>query len=466
MNREFNKEKDIHDGICLALFILCLLCFFILNGRRSYVMSDPLPENIIIDGTEEVVPTFDPNHETVTVLPTTSSKVTVSKVNYSTSKKEESVYDCKQDVFVIQQWIESLLASLKGSNHPDLLFIQNQLEGYQIELSKMNLSYSRVQEIRAEIKELENQISELNDMLLSQVLVHLSSFTIYSSKEYQTEVEEMVTYLPDFYPKSDFLMTLHQFDTVYVSSIEEFISAINSELVLEVHLQKDLNFTNDLIIQASKKIDGEGYSFGGTNIIISNTNVDFANLNLLEGTMIRTYSSHVSFNAVHNIYETVQFPSIIGFDSILTGEVTTFIEEDIIYGYLEKYSDTVSVYCLEDFINALQNPFITNIVLECNFSLSSDIIVSRAIVIDLNGYSIDFGTYQVEGNITWLGLESIAPDEKIPVEEVEDDDSSFEYLDENSEQIEIDESISDDISVAVDDSFDSENLQKDEITAI
>lgn len=466
MNREFNKEKDIHDGICLALFILCLLCFFILNSRRSYVMSDPLPENITVDGTEEVVPTFDPNHETKTVLPMTSSKVMVSKVTYSTSKKEESVYDCKQDVFAIQKWIETLLTSLQGSSYPDLLSIQNQLEGYQIELSKMNLSYSRVQEMRAEIKELENRISELNRMLLSQVLVHLSSFTIYSSKEYQTEIEQMITYLPDSYPKSEFFMTLHQFDTVYVSSTEEFISAVNSELVLEIHLQKDLDFTDDFRIQTSKKIDGEGHSFGGTNLIISNTTVDFTNLNLLEGTMIRIYSSRVSFSAVHNIYETVQSPSIFGFDSILTGEVTTLIKEDVVYGYLEKYSDTTSVYSLEDFVNALQDPFITNIVLECNFSLTSDIIVSRAIVIDLNGYAIDFETYQIEGDITWMGLESSIPDENIPVEEVDDDDSSFEDLDENREQIETDESISDDISAAIDDSFDSEILLEDEITEI
>ena len=61
MNREVDKEKDIHDGICLALFILFLFFLLIMIGRRSFVLSDPLPdEQLVIDGTEEILPTFDP----------------------------------------------------------------------------------------------------------------------------------------------------------------------------------------------------------------------------------------------------------------------------------------------------------------------------------------------------------------------------------------------------------------------
>ena len=99
MNREVDKEKDIHDGICLALFILFLFFLLIMIGRRSFVLSDPLPdEQLVIDGTEEILPTFDPNHPTITVNPSGPSKTVVSNVMYQAPKKEESVYDNTQDV--------------------------------------------------------------------------------------------------------------------------------------------------------------------------------------------------------------------------------------------------------------------------------------------------------------------------------------------------------------------------------
>ena len=99
MNREVDKEKDIHDGICLTLFILFLFFLLIMIGRRSFVLSDPLPdEQLVIDGTEEILPTFDPNHSTITVNPSGPSKTVVSNVTYQAPKKEESVYDNTQDV--------------------------------------------------------------------------------------------------------------------------------------------------------------------------------------------------------------------------------------------------------------------------------------------------------------------------------------------------------------------------------
>ena len=104
MNREVDKEKDIHDGICLALFILFLFFLLIMIGRRSFVLSDPLPdEQLVIDGTEEILPTFDPNHPTITVNPSGPSKTVVSNVTYQAPKKEESVYDNTQDVSELKQ---------------------------------------------------------------------------------------------------------------------------------------------------------------------------------------------------------------------------------------------------------------------------------------------------------------------------------------------------------------------------
>ena len=426
MNREFDKEKDLHDGVCLTLFILCLLGVFIFYSRRSFVMDDPLPEQIVVDGTEEVVPTFDPNHETVTVLPSIS-KTSVTKVSYTAPKKETEVYDCTKDVLELEEWIHKLLSLIKGSNHSELLAIYHQLEGYLIELSAMNLNESRIQDIKVNIGEIEKKISELQSSILSQVLISISSFTIYSTKDYQTKVAELISYLPDGTIKDEFLSSLHQFDVVIVSNVDEFISVASSELVLEIQLQEDILIPNSLTLALSKKIDGEGHSFGGTKIVVSNTTVAFSNLNLFENTEILVENSSVSFENIHNDYESFNTPSVIGFNSTLTGDIQMFLYDDSIHGYFEEYCDTIHVHSFDEFLLALQNPFIVHIVLECDLYFSTDVIVSRSITIDVNGYSIDECGYQIQGDITWIGVDDFF-EEDMPIENDEDVSSIEEDL--------------------------------------
>lgn len=424
MNREVDKEKDIHDGICLTLFILFLFFLLILMGRRSFVLSDPLPSpQLVIDGTEEILPTFDPNHATVTVNPSVPSKTTVTKVVYQTSKKEEPVFDDSQDVSELKNWVLRLLESIQGSTHPELLSIQELLDGYLIELSKIDLSSRRVQAMSTELKEIESKIQEINDTNLAAVLVRISSFTIYSSVSDQENIAQLVSYLPDSMPKDEFFHSLHQFDSVFVSSFEELQSALCSELVHEIHLLNDIVVSEDIAVWNPKLLDGEGYQLTGTNVSIFATDFSFQNVSLdlllwvmnssvslqkvtlLASAHIDVTSSTVSLLAVENSFETLQDPSITCIDSVLSGDVTTASFQDSIYGYVEDYDSTVVVSNLEELEVALWNPFCTNIILAADLVLTSDMTATHSVTIDLNGYSLDDQTFQILGDITWIGVD-------------------------------------------------------------
>lgn len=454
MNREVDKEKDIHDGICLTLFILFLFFLLIMIGRHSFVLSDPLPdEQLVIDGTEEILPTFDPNHPTITVNPSGPSKTVVSNVTYQAPKKEEPVYDNTQDVSELKQWVSRLLESIQGSAHPELVSIKDKLDGYFIELSKIDFSKRRVEEMNTELKEIESKIQEINNTNLAAVLVRISSFTIYSSVSEQAMLEQLISYLPDSLEKDEFFLSLHQFDSVFVSSEEELLSAFSSELVSEIHFMNDIMTTEDITIQTPKLLDGEGYQITGADISIFDTVVSFHNVSLnlslsivdsdvsleavdlLDAANMSATSSTVSFIDVHNSFETIENPSITGIDSVLSGDVTTAFVQDSIYGYVESYRSTVTVSNLDELEVALWNPFCTNIILAADLVLTSDMTATHSVTIDVNGYSFDCQTFEILGDVTWIGMD---------LEEEEDDSSDISSDDDCSYSEESDEVLSED----------------------
>ena len=439
MNREVDKEKDIHDGICLALFILC----------RSFVLSDPLPdEQLVIDGTEEILPTFDPNHPTITVNPSGPSKTVVSNVTYQAPKKEESVYDNTQDVSELKQWVSRLLESIQGSAHPELVSIKDKLDGYFIELSKIDFSKRRVEEMNTELKEIESKIQEINNTNLAAVLV-----PIYSSVSEQAMLEQLISYLPDSLEKDEFFLSLHQFDSVFVSSEEELLSAFSSELVSEIYFMNDIMTTEDITIQTPKLLDGEGYQITGADISIFDTVVSFHNVSLnlslsivdsdvfleavdlLDAANMSATSSTVSFIDVNNSFETIENPSITGIDSVLLGDVTTAFVQDSIYGYVESYRSTVTVSNLDELEVALWNPFCTNIILAADLVLTSDMTATHSVTIDVNGYSFDCQKFEILGDVTWIGMD---------LEEEGDDSSDISSDDDCSYSEESDEVLSED----------------------
>lgn len=468
MNREIDKEKDIHDGVCLTLFILCLFFLLIVIGRRSFVLSDPLPdEQLVIDGTEEILPTFDPNHPTITVNPSGPSKTVVSNVTYQAPKKEESVYDNTQDVLELKQWVSRLLESIQGSAHPELVSIKDKLDGYFIELSKIDFSKRRVEEMNTELKEIESKIQEINHTNLAAVLVRISSFTIYSSVSSQERLEKLISYLPDSLEKDEFFLLLHQFDSVFVSSFEELQSVLSSELVHEIHFMNDILILEDIMISTSKLLDGEGYQLVGADVSILNTTISFYDVSLnlslsmtnsdvsletvdiLEGANMIAASSTVSFSDVHNSYETLEKPSITGIDSVLIGDVTTAFGQDSIYGYVESYSSTSTVSNLDELEVALESPFCTNIILAADLVLTSDMTATHSVTIDVNGYSFDCQTFEILGDVTWIEMD---------LEEEGDDSSDISSDDdcsysEESDEVLIEDEFSDDLSDAMAEEF-------------
>ena len=453
MNREIDKEKDIHDGVCLTLFILCLFFLLIVIGRRSFVLSDPLPEKLIIDGTEEILPTFDPNHATVTVNPSIPSKTVVSNVTYQTPKKEKPILDNAQDVSKVKEWVSRLLEVTHGSKHPEILLLQELLDGYLIELSKMDVSYDRIYEMNTELKEIESKIQEINHTNLAAVLVRISSFTIYSSVSSQERLEKLISYLPDSIEKDEFFLLLHQFDSVFVSSFEELQSVLSSELVHEIHFMNDILILEDIMISTSKLLDGEGYQLVGADVSILNTTISFYDVSLnlslsmtnsdvsletvdiLEGANMIAASSTVSFSDVHNSYETLEKPSITGIDSVLIGDVTTAFGQDSIYGYVESYSSTSTVSNLDELEVVLESPFCTNIILAADLVLTSDMTATHSVTIDVNGYSFDCQKFEILGDVTWIGMD---------LEEEGDDSSDISSDDDCSYSEESDEVLNED----------------------
>ncbi len=111
-------------------------------------------------------------------------------------------------------------------------------------------------------------------------MVRISSFTIYSSVSERAMLEQLISYLPDSLEKDEFSLSLHQFDSVFVSSEEELLSAFSSELVSEIHFMNDIMTTEDITIQTPKLLDGEGYQITGADVLIFDTVVSFHNVSL------------------------------------------------------------------------------------------------------------------------------------------------------------------------------------------
>ena len=115
-------------------------------------------------------------------------------------------------------------------------------------------------------------------------------------------------------------------------------------------------------------------------------------------------SSTVSFIDVNNSFETIENPSITGIDSVLLGDVKTAFVQDSIYGYVESYRSTVTVSNLDELEVALWNPFCTNIILAADLVLTSDMTAIHSVTIDVNGYSFDCQTFEILGDVTWIGM--------------------------------------------------------------
>ena len=284
-------------------------------------------------------------------------------------------------------------------------------------------------------------------------MIRISSFTIYSSVSEQAMLEQLISYLPDSLEKDEFFLSLHQFDSVFVSSEEELLSAFSSELVSEIHFMNDIMTTEDITIQTPKLLDGEGYQITGADISIFDTVVSFHNVSLnlslsivdsdvsleavdlLDAANMSATSSTVSFIDVHNSFETIENPSITGIDSVLLGDVTTAFVQDSIYGYVESYRSTVTVSNLDELEVALWNPFCTNIILVADLVLTSDMTATHSVTIDVNGYSFDCQTFEILGDVTWIGMD---------LEEEGDDSSDISSDDDCSYSEESDEVLSED----------------------
>ena len=254
-------------------------------------------------------------------------------------------------------------------------------------------------------------------------MVRISSFTIYSSVSEQAMLEQLISYLPDSLEKDEFSLSLHQFDSVFVSSEEELLSAFSSELVSEIHFMNDIMTTEDITIQTPKLLDGEGYQITGADVLIFDTVVSFHNVSLnlslsiidsdvsleavdlLDAANMSATSSTVSFIDVNNSFETIENPSITGIDSVLLGDVTTAFVQDSIYGYVESYCSTVTVSNLDELEVALWNPFCTNIILAADLVLTSDMTATHPVTIDVGGYSFDCQTFEILGDVTWIGMD-------------------------------------------------------------